>query len=63
MSESVTELHSRAMCLLAECFWYAPRHLQESIEELAHDTGKAGMPLRVESRDGILTIDILDEPK
>lgn len=63
MNSQLSNLFSRALCLLAECSWYTPKRLQSEIEQLAEDTGKAGISVRVEHRDGVLIINPLTHPE
>lgn len=55
--EQMTILYSRSLRLLSDCSFYVPEGLKDQIEQLAHDSRKAAVPVRVERSNGIVAID------
>jgi hypothetical protein len=55
--EQTVILYTRSLRLLSECSFYVPEHLKDQIEQLAQDSRKAAIPVRVEKSNGGVVID------
>jgi hypothetical protein len=55
--EQMVILYARSLKLLSDCSFYVPESLKDQIEQLAQDSRKAAIPVRVEKSNGIVAID------
>jgi hypothetical protein len=55
--EQLVILYSRSLKLLSDCSFYVPEDLKDDIEQLAQDSRKAAIPVRVERANGMIAID------
>jgi hypothetical protein len=55
--EQMEILYTRSLRLLSDCSFYVPENLKDQIEQLAQDSRKVAIPVRVEKGNGFVAID------